>query len=127
MQRFNDFYDAFHFLKGHEMCKCRPYLKGEPFPYDVNYFDDCLDIFVAKVNPETLREEDDKSLNTKTQVWLEFGGASVDLDDNHKVQISHDWNLDCGADTFEEAIIQLANLVDKYYNDDGTCKEIKEG
>ena len=31
----------------------------------------------------------------------------------------HDTNLDCGADTYEEAIIQLANLVDLYYDDNG--------
>ena len=43
----------------------------------------------------------------------------------------HDTRLDCGADTFEEAIIQLANLVDKYYLDNGkerqgtTCNDIK--
>lgn len=125
MQRFNDFYNAFHFLRGHEMCCCKPYINGEIFKYPVNYFNDCLDIYVAKVNPETLIEEDDKSLNTKTQVWLEFGSAFLDLDDNEKIQFEHDYNLDCGADTFEEAIIILANLVDKYYNDDGTIKEMK--
>ena len=31
----------------------------------------------------------------------------------------HDINLDCGADTYEEAIIKLANLVDLYYDDNG--------
>lgn len=63
-------------------------------------------------------------LNTKTQIWLEFGEAYLDIDEDTNVQFIHDYNLDCGADTFEEAIIELANLVDKYYNDDGTEKEI---
>lgn len=28
---------------------------------------------------------------------------------------THDWKLDCGGDTFEEAIIELANLVFKHH------------
>ena len=30
---------------------------------------------------------------------------------------THDIDLDCGGDTFEEAIIELAKLVKKYYGD----------
>ena len=29
----------------------------------------------------------------------------------------HDWKLDCGAPTFDEAIVKLANLVLKEYGD----------
>lgn len=121
-ERFNDFYDAYHFLKEHKMCECKPYINGKFFNYDVNYFYNCLDIMVVKVNPENLTIENDMSLNTKTQVWLEFGEAFVDLDVSENIQFSHDWDLDCAADTFEEAIIKLANLVDKYYHDNGEEK-----
>lgn len=127
-QRFNDFYEAYSFLKEHEICKCRPYLPHENRFSELkgNYFYNCLDIDVVKVNPETnvMETEKDKThLNTKTQVWLEFGEAFVDLDDSDNVQFNHDHRLDCGADTFEEAIIELANLVDKYYHDNGEEKQ----
>ena len=129
MKRFNDFYEAFNFLKEHKMCKCNPYSEydNKISEFECNYFDRCLDVEVVKVNPETnILETDWKKvhLNTKTQIWLEFGEAYLDVDEDTNVQFIHDYNLDCSADTFEEAIIELANLVDKYYNDDGTEKEI---
>lgn len=98
-----DFYDAVQFLKNHPM-------------FD-GMFWDALDIFVVKVNPDTNAIDDDKSKNTKTQVWLETGRH---IDERDMLipgcsPFSHDYYLDCGGDTFEEAIIQLADLVLKYY------------
>lgn len=119
MKRFTEFYEAFHFLKTHKIVENIGVdgLKN-------NYFDKCLDISVVKVNPETDAIEINDDLNIKTQVWLEFGPMDGLIPE-------HDTRLDCGADTFEEAIIQLANLVDKYYLDNGkekqgaTCNDIK--
>lgn len=103
-KRITDFYEAWLFLNEHEIV----YLNG------VNYFYKCLDIEVVKVSPETLTIENDTNLNTKTQVWLEFGG--IIKDENFGIIMPcHDINLDCGADTFEEAITKLANLVNNYY------------
>ena len=73
-------------------------------------FEECLDIDVVKVNPLNKTIEDDKSLNTETNVWLECGQYS-------KYTRWHDMELDCGGVTFEEAIIELANLVQKNYGD----------
>lgn len=120
-KRFNDFYEAYNFLANHEMCKCRLYVNGKLYNHTTNNFERCLDIEVVKVNSNTLEIDEDKSKNTKTQVWLEFGKAFLDSSKN--IQFEHDTRLDCGADTFEEAIIKLATLVDKYYFDNGKEKE----
>lgn len=98
-----EFYDAWIFLNEHKMFN--------------NLFENGLYTCVVKVNPETNEIDDDCSKNTKVQVWLEHGPWERQL--NGFPEHTHDWDLDCGGDTFEEAIINLANLVKKYYNDDG--------
>lgn len=125
MKRFNDFYEAYNFLAKHKICHCKPYIDGEIVDTEINYFYKCLSVEVVKVNPQTNTLEtsqERKHLNTKTQVWLEFGRAFLDLDFSDNVLIEHDTDLDCSGDTFEEAIIELANLVDKYYHDNGAIK-----
>ena len=72
-----------------------------------------LDLMVVKVNPETNEIDDNSALNTKTAVWIEHGPY-----DTAGGYWYHDIDLDCGGDTFEEAIIKLAELVkEKYYTD----------
>ena len=93
---FENFYDAFHYLRKHEM------FQGN--------FESCLDIEVVKVNPLTKSIDDDNSLNTEVNVWLECGKYSQYVN-------WHDIELDCGGQTFEEAIVELANLVKKNYGD----------
>ena len=103
---FTDFYTAYQFLYNHPI-----------FQEEVNYnndiwneshFQQCLDIDVVKVNPETLNIDDDETKNTKAQIWLECGHYDKECR-------WHDIELDCGADTFELAIIELANLVMEWY------------
>lgn len=95
--KYNNFYDAFNFLNEH------PAFKGK---FQVG----CLDIAVVKVNPETKAIDDNEDLNTEINVWLECGAVENGY-------YTHDINLDCGADTFENAIIKLAQLVLKEYGD----------
>ena len=57
-------------------------------------------------------QDDDSRLNTKTEIWLEYGECLYD-EETDLVQIRHNIDLDCGGATFEEAIINLAN---KLYN-----------
>ena len=102
MRIFKDFYEAYNFLQEH------PIIYYE----DKNYFKDCLDVEVVKVNPETNEIDNDKSKNTHTRVWLEFGEIS---DVDNMILPTHDIEFDCGGDTFEEAIIKLAILVAKKY------------
>ena len=119
---FNDFYEAYHFLQDHELCKCKPYISGRITPIDFNYFPNCLEIQVVKANPETFIIDDDNKLKIKTQVLLRLREAFLDLDDSEEVQFMHDYHLACYEDTFEKAIIELANLVDKHYYDNGQEK-----
>ncbi len=99
-----EFYDAWWYLKEHSM-----------FKYDgIGGFQECLDVFVAKVNPENDTVDDDKTKNTKVEIWLETGPYEPwDSDDPATVGSTHDINLDCGAETFEQAIIKLSKLVKK--------------
>lgn len=95
-----DFYTAWMFLSNHKMFN--------------GLFECGLWTEVVKVNPETNEIDDDATKNTKVQVWLEHGDY-----DKEWGSTTHDIRLDCVGDTFEEAIIELARLVKKYYADDG--------
>lgn len=66
-----------------------------------------LDMTIVKVNPDTGRIEDNIESNTKVEYWLEGGKAG-----------EHDIRLDCGAPTFDEALIKFTLLVKKYYEKD---------
>lgn len=115
--RFDEFYSAYIFLEEHNLTKNYVGVDGVVRKLDRNRFKDCLDIFVAKVNPKTCELDKDSTLNTKTEIWLEFGAWS---DENKSPY--HDYDLDCGGDTFEEAIIKLANLVDEFYDEETGAK-----
>ena len=99
-----DYFSAFRFLQDH------PVFRGA--------FTSCLAIEVVKVDPTTKRIEADDSHNTQTQVWLECGPA--DLDEEGHVLPIHDCYLDCGGETFEAAIVELAMLVEKKYGGVGS-------
>ena len=77
-----EFYDAYHFLKKH------PIFKG--------HFSQCLDMYIVKVDPLTKR--------------IECGPWVLSPYEINFVP-AHDISLDCGGDTFEEAICRLADLV----------------
>ena len=97
-----DFYESFHFLMNHRKFEGR--------------FLESLDIEVVKVDPKTKRIEDERTRNTLTQVWLECGPRyKGKTDDPFPPVWTHDIDLDCGGDTFEAAIIRLAELVLKKY------------
>ena len=99
-------------------------------PYGL--FHDCLDLHFTYVNPKTDSVEDDESLNTEFQIWVE-AGPWVDLSEDpdfpqpergwdmyNRWTPVHDYNLDCGAATMEDALIELALRVKFFYNEDGT-------
>jgi hypothetical protein len=82
--------------------------------------DETFDIFYAKVD-DTHTISDDDTKNTNIECWLEFGPLEWTTDykdvyhDEPIVQQYHDADLDCGAATFDEAIVKLAKLVRKKY------------
>ena len=99
-----EFYNAWTFLVNHKMFNGR-------FEKDL-WFD------VVKVNPDT-KEIDylDEAKNTKVEIWLEHGHYDVDWG-----ACVHNIDLDCGGDTFEEAIIKLAELVKRHYTNDAVLR-----
>lgn len=120
-----DFYTAWHWLRRHPAFAYKGAL-GKKFP--CSGFEPALDIMVSKVDPPTRRIEDHADRNTHTEVWLECGpyvepdeeGIKSGFYGEHWINYgipSHDINLDCGGDTFESAVIKLAELVRKHYGD----------
>ena len=105
MKEIKDFKEAWDFLNNHKIFWLEI---GTSEDYYINMFDECLTIAVVKVNPQTKEIDNNENLNTQTEVWLECGP----FDENDTI---HDIDLDCGADTFEQAIIKLSNLVLKKY------------
>lgn len=104
-----DFYKAWYYLSEHG------YYKHPKHGYAMSAFPASLYIMVVKVNPENLTIEDDESLNTLTQVWIE-SGCWVYCEDSGKYEMSHDYKLDTGGDSFEEAIVNLANILEGWYD-----------
>jgi len=102
MNKFTDFYKSWWWLYNH------PIFRDENG--HSRLFNRCLDIYIVKVNPLSNIIDDNENLNTKTQVWLECG-------EYDKNTCWHDIELDCGSDTYEDVIIELANLVSKKYGE----------
>ena len=73
-----------------------------------------LDIYYAKVD-ETRTVNDDKSKNVHVECWLEFGPFEYGYEaefgwvDKLKRLNYHDIDLDCGAESFDAALVILAN------------------
>lgn len=99
-QKEMDFYTAFHYLDQH--------------PIFCGRFMQELYVEVVKVDPKTRCIENDKSRNTKTEIWFEIG--PYEEFEEEGIFGTHDLDLDCGGDTFEEAIIKLAGLVHQKYD-----------
>ncbi len=81
-----------------------------------------LAIYYTKVD-STGTVNEDRSKNINVECWLEFGGLEwgyhaewepKDGEREHTLKC-HDPRLDCGAPTFDEALVKLANLVLKHY------------
>lgn len=111
-----DFYEAYRYLEDHKYFRHEDFYKKHGF--ELTMFSTNTRVFVVKVDPDTYCIEEDESRNTKTVIWLETGRTiNEDIGDGDGVQemTEHDWRLDCGGDTYEEAIIKLANLIDETY------------
>ena len=93
------FYEAWNYLENHKIFNTGL----------ASRFVNCLNIEVVKVNPKTQEIDDDETKNTQIAVWLECGPYDKNC-------MQHDIDLDCGADTFENAIVKLARLVKEKYD-----------
>ena len=100
------FYEAWNYLENHKIFNTGL----------ASRFVNCLDIEVVKVDPVTNRIENDQKRNTKTAVWLEAGRYYPEATGSpHDPKFGHNPYLDCGGDSFEEAIIKLAKKVKAFY------------
>ena len=87
------------------------------FRFERDAFPENLDIFYAKVDGSQ-RVNEDRSKNVFVECWLEFGPIKQVVEDGRLVlRHFHDVDLDCGAPTFDEALVKLARLVKKHYGD----------
>lgn len=76
-------------------------------------------ISLSYVNPITSQIDDDRSRNTKPEVWIE-AGPYADVSEywpEDPYMPSHDVRLDCGADNLEDALCELASRVRHHYGD----------
>lgn len=85
--------------------------------YEHNILEGWPEIIPHKVCPETDAIEDDHSLNTRLQWWYEFGPWNL-FPDEHGTYAIHDYKLDGGADTYEQAILDVARKVWENYGND---------
>lgn len=80
-----------------------------------------IEIDPHKVHPETGRVDEDKSLNTMTEWWFETGPMDIlprETPHGKEQAKWHDYRLDGGAATFEEAVIEMARRVHEHYGND---------
>lgn len=105
-----DFFSSWHYLSNHYIFSSFIRLYSADEIFQQSKLEECLDIEVQKVNPLDNRVSNQLDLNTKTEVWLEAGPYI-------EGKRTHDIDLDCGADTFEEAAMKLAQLVYEKYGD----------
>lgn len=107
-KKFKDFYEAWWYLNE------TPVFMHEKYKdLEFSYFTNSLSIEVQKVNPITRRIQACDFLNTRVEVWLECGEPYMDEDGVVRSN-SHNHNYDTGGKTFEEAIINLANIVHEH-------------
>lgn len=90
--------------------------KYVPFGHDA-----VIEITPHMVCPETNRIEDLALLNTKLSFWVELMIPYEDAENNYH-GLAHDWELDCGGDTWEEAVEELYKLVLEKYGDYGDAE-----
>lgn len=127
-----DFYNAYHYLDSHPAFYYFHDPKGKDLTPEERIHErhlehdglirDSISIMVVKCNPENSHIEKDETLNTKTEVWVELGKRGWPTHptdppstwDHHW----HDIDLDCGADTYEKAIITAAIAVHTAYGND---------
>jgi len=109
VRKFTDFYEAWHWLHEHPAFFAKGRL-GPKYPY--SRFSECLNIYVVRVDPTTRCIEDDKSRNTKTEVWLKCGAIQDPTTDSIKHNFATEEDLNYGHPT-----LKLANLVVEHYGD----------
>lgn len=100
-----------------------PVWNNPQYPGTGSDFHLLADFEFVYVNPETETIEDDDSLNTAFRIWVESGPYVQDHMDENVWCKGWDHRLDCGGPDMETVLLNLANLVEKYYNENGIERE----
>ena len=103
---FDDVHAAYWFLAEHAV---RGYLDTS--------FAAVLEVVAMRVDPITRRVEDDPTRNTHVEIWLESGPGLTEPGSPGGSVPWHDVDLDSSGDTFETALIRLAQRVSAKYGD----------
>lgn len=122
----DSFFNSWYYLNGHPVywrfnqVADRPANHESGLETEYGFGSDAINIHVTQVCSDCgRRHDDDPNLNNKTEIWLETGKWEMlpGKGSRHHGHW-HDPELDCGGDTYEEAVIKLARLVwEKYGND----------
>lgn len=103
MKKFKNAADAYWWVYNHPKME----LHGCMHPW--------IELTPHMVHPITKHIEDNDFKNTELNWWVECGPYVED--EEHGIMSSHDWELDCGGCTAEEAVWKLAQLVYEKYGD----------
>lgn len=120
------FYASWYYLNNHPVYwRFHPH-EGHPpnstvfLEHEYGFGSDAINVMVVRVCAKCRRiHEEDGPYEEKTEIWLETGKWDMLPGRNHPGHTHwHDTELDCGGDTYEEAVVKLARLVwEKYGND----------
>lgn len=100
--------------------KCYQYMRH----MTVAAVEENLSIHYAKTDGKRITDDDSKNVNV--ECWLEFGTVEYgymagDINADWDIWTGelnyHDWKLDCGGSTFDEALVKLARNVRRHYGD----------
>lgn len=121
----DSFYRSWHYLDGHPVYWRFYPREGLPannavgLQAEYGFGSDAISVFVTRVCNECGMRHKEPERNTKTEIRLETGKWELFLRGDMKQHVHfHDTELDCGGDTYEEAVIKLARLVWERYGND---------
>lgn len=93
--------------------------------YAANRYD--VEMTVNPVQPRSHHVSGVEERNTVCEVWAESGPRYWRTPEDWAAGTSHDWELDCGGATFEQAYVNLARKIwEKYGNDRSKAHEDRQ-
>lgn len=105
--------------KFRNVCEAYSWIMDHPKLVFEKVVEPWIDLTPHMVNPETREVDEDSSLNTHLEWWIEGGGHSrvYDFDKNGSVIGHNDYDLHTGGDTADEAVINFAQKVFEKHGD----------
>jgi len=121
-----DFWVAWHWLNEHPIFyRCYREFHEKYLVNERGILDGCVEVIPAKVNPETGSISEDPTKNTKLEFWVEVFPRSLKPENDGSSL--HDYVCDTGGDTYELAIVKVAEEIYKRHGNDRTTLEKEWG